>query len=188
VVEVERGTLCLDGEGKRPTRGRATPARSRSRPERRCLDEAILLAEAGRKKATPRGTQQRRGRSGQIETASSPKRQRGDELARGDAGASCGPSGCTKPNGRARKEDLTEGERERKMSVVRQTEASIAGERLGGDSQPGSQRSTGGETAGTGCPASLVASLVASRNASENSGFANPTHKPSREVRMSVSS
>jgi len=81
-------------------------------------------------KATADRTQQRRGRSGQIETASSPKRRRGDELGGGDAGASCGPSGCTKPDGRARKEDLTEGERERKMSVVRQTDARV----LEGDS------------------------------------------------------
>jgi len=139
-------------------------------------------------KATADRTQQRRGGSGQIETASSPKRQRGDELARGDAGASCGPSGCTKPNGRARKEDLTEGERERKVSVVRETEASIAGERLGGDSRPGSQRSTGGETAGTGCPASLLASLVLSPNASENSGLAEPSHKANGEARMPASS
>jgi len=185
---MERGTLCPDGIENRPTRSRATAARSRSTAERRCLDEAILLAEAGRKKATPRGTQQRRGRSGQIETASSPKHQRGDELGGGDAGASCGPSGCTKPDGRARKEDLTEGERERKVSVVSETEASIAGERLGGDSQPGSRRSTGGETAGTGCPASLVASLVVSRNASENSGLARPCHKGNRDAGISLSS
>jgi len=139
-------------------------------------------------KATADRTEQRRRGSGQIETASSPKRQRGDELAGGGAGASCGPSGCTKPNGRARKEDLTEGERERKVSVVRETEASIAGERLGGDSQPGSRRSAGGETAGTGCPASLVASLVVSRNASENSGLAEPSHRANREARISLSS
>ena len=139
-------------------------------------------------KATADRTQQRRGRSGQIETASSPKRQRGDELARGDAGASCGPCGCTKPDGRARKEDLTEGERERKVSVVRETEASIAGERLGWDSRPGSRRSTGGETAGTGCPASLVASLLLSPNASENSGLAKPSHRANGEARISLSS